>query len=123
MNKTIAARCVISTAFWLGLGSAAVLSQCAHGAEKINPTLDLTSVRVEVSWHDNARDMQRAVRAWSPSTPVPAGALGASELRRNRETGEYVCYIFVVRPVTVDDSKSATLGHELLHCLYGDYHS
>lgn len=25
-------------------------------------------------------------------------------------------------PLSVDDKQTLTLGHELLHCLYGDYH-
>jgi len=32
------------------------------------------------------------------------------------------CEIHVVEPKYVDDEETVTLGHELLHCLYGSYH-
>lgn len=33
------------------------------------------------------------------------------------------CEIFAVKPKQLNDKKVTTLGHELLHCLYGEYHS
>jgi hypothetical protein len=32
------------------------------------------------------------------------------------------CKIYTVEPKFVDDEATLTLGHELLHCLYGSYH-
>ena len=32
------------------------------------------------------------------------------------------CEIHTVRPKSVNDDATLTLGHELLHCLYGSYH-
>lgn len=32
------------------------------------------------------------------------------------------CEIHTVKPKNVDDDATLTLGHELLHCLYGSYH-
>lgn len=32
------------------------------------------------------------------------------------------CQIHTVQPKKVDDDATLTLGHELLHCLYGSYH-
>lgn len=32
------------------------------------------------------------------------------------------CEVFVVRPETVDDERTRTLGHEVLHCVLGPYH-
>jgi hypothetical protein len=40
-------------------------------------------------------------------------------LRRNKETGEWVCDVFVVRMrgALVDNARTVTLGHEVLHCV------
>lgn len=50
---------------------------------------------------------------------------GFSILRTNRETGVRTCEIYIPnehRPAKVDDDGTMTLGHELLHCMIGDYH-
>lgn len=36
---------------------------------------------------------------------------------------EFECEIHAVQPKSVDDNATMTLGHELLHCLYGSYHA
>lgn len=36
---------------------------------------------------------------------------------------ELKCEIHTIRPSTVDDDAVLTLGHELLHCVYGTYHT
>lgn len=33
------------------------------------------------------------------------------------------CQIYIVRPKSVDDEYTLTLGHEMLHCVLGEYHS
>jgi len=38
------------------------------------------------------------------------------------ENGRVVCTITTAGPRLVDDVWSDTIGHEVLHCLYGDYH-
>jgi hypothetical protein len=50
---------------------------------------------------------------------------GFSILRTNRTTGARTCEIYVPsdkRPSKVDDEGTLILGHELLHCMLGDYH-
>jgi hypothetical protein len=50
---------------------------------------------------------------------------GFSILRANRETGARTCEIYLPnaqRPKEVDDEATLILGHELLHCMLGDYH-
>jgi len=34
----------------------------------------------------------------------------------------YTCEIHIARPGRVDDTHTLTLGHEMLHCVYGSYH-
>jgi hypothetical protein len=33
-----------------------------------------------------------------------------------------VCHIFMMKPEFVNDNRTRTMGHELLHCVYGPYH-
>ena len=50
---------------------------------------------------------------------------GFSVLKTNRETGARTCEIYLPnaqRPKKVDDEATLILGHELLHCMLGDYH-
>ena len=50
---------------------------------------------------------------------------GVSILKTNRETGARTCEIYLPsskRPTQVDDEGALILGHELLHCMLGDYH-
>ena len=50
---------------------------------------------------------------------------GFSILKTNRETGARTCEIYLPnaqRPKEVDDEATLVLGHELLHCMLGDYH-
>jgi hypothetical protein len=50
---------------------------------------------------------------------------GFSILKTNRETGARTCEIYLPneqRPFEVDDDGTLSLGHELLHCMYGNYH-
>lgn len=35
---------------------------------------------------------------------------------------QYECVIHTLRPRRIDDRNTTTLGHEMLHCLYGSYH-
>ena len=32
------------------------------------------------------------------------------------------CQIFALKPTTLDSNKTMTVGHELLHCIYGKLH-
>jgi hypothetical protein len=36
--------------------------------------------------------------------------------------GGLVCRLWVLKPRNVDDQRTTALGHELLHCLAGEYH-
>ena len=38
---------------------------------------------------------------------------------------DLICDIHIYKPskITLDDNYALTLGHELMHCLYGNYHT
>lgn len=35
---------------------------------------------------------------------------------------DQVCHIYVMKPEYVNDDRTRTMGHELLHCVHGPYH-
>jgi hypothetical protein len=98
------------------------------GGELIRPTIDVNDMRVIVTYlgpgdlanlqakyggRIDRRDLRQNHRR------------GFSILRTNRETGARTCEIYLPdekRPSAVDDEATTTLGHELLHCMLGDYH-
>jgi hypothetical protein len=99
------------------------------GEELIRPTLDVSDMRVVVTYvtvgelvnlqakYANAKIDRRDLRQDHRH--------GFSILRTNRETGARTCEIYLPnaqRPKEVDDEATLILGHELLHCMLGDYH-
>jgi hypothetical protein len=73
-------------------------------AEQIEPTLELSAVLVEVTW--------------------VADKLELAEIRRRYESPLQRSWAsFVERPTVVNDERTLQLGHELVHCLLGAYHS
>ena len=105
----------------------AVLTISALGATaqtRISPTLELASLRVEVTWVTSSADMD-ALRLQYGRRPAIDNVIrtrltGFSVLARR--DGEYFCLLFLQRPRRIDDDRTLALGHELLHCLLGSYH-
>jgi hypothetical protein len=107
---------------------AQALQMPLSAGELIKPTLNANDMRVVVSYvsineltelqrkngdHIDMRDIRQDHRN------------GFSILKTNRETGSRTCEIYLPsdqRPRTRDDKGTLTLGHELLHCMFGDYH-
>jgi len=97
-------------------------------AQRIAPTIDITSLRLEIIWVEHAELVRIRNRYERSANSVREGALGVSRNRvhgfsilRRRDDG-YTCELYVVKPKSVNDSATWTLGHELLHCLLGSYH-
>ncbi|HEY3517901.1 MAG TPA: hypothetical protein VGL98_12710 [Gammaproteobacteria bacterium] len=75
----------------------------------------LDHVTLRMHWYDSLEQL----RAAAPEQAAGDGELqGFSVLRRNTETGAWVCDVFVVkmRGALVDNDRTMTFGHELLHC-------
>lgn len=84
-------------------------------AEDVKPEFDITYAEVTVVWYDSYKELNEAVQYWR-------NIRGASYCSWDKE-GNYVgCVIHAVRPKEVNDTKVTTLGHELLHAFYGNYH-
>ena len=112
----------------LALVAGGWLAQPLWANEVIKATLDVQDMRLVVRYvstgelvqlqreygkHIDLRDVRQDHRH------------GFSILKTNRETGARTCEVYLPneqRPGEVDDDGTLTLGHELLHCMLGDYH-
>ena len=113
---------------YLAILALAVLAVPVLGLELIKPTVEFNDLRVIVTYVSTGelanrqdghgfgldrRDIRQNYRH------------GFSVLKKNRETGALTCEIYLAneqRPREVDDQATLSLGHELLHCMLGDYH-
>jgi len=87
----------------------------------IEKPYEIDNVLITIFWFDTEEELRayqkkhfkvddKLVRAFSGSEPY--------------ET-KNVCHLdmYVVRPTYVDDDRTLSVGHEVLHCVYGpDYH-
>jgi len=76
---------------------------------------DLVSLRIAYADHHGI-----------PAHQVPNGLQGfavwSEWVNQEPDNVEYDCVIHTMKPRRVDDRYTKTLGHEMLHCLYGTYH-
>lgn len=105
-------------------------------AEWIEPTLELASVLVEVTWVADSVELAEIRKRYESPVERSRASTGFGGVFRNRpddgiksfsvlgkRDGAWVCLIFVERPRLVNDARTLQLGHEFAHCLFGAYHS
>jgi len=98
--------------------------------EPIVPTFDRTGLVMEVriNTYDNLKQVHDVYREVHdlPRAHDLTGLQGFAvwyEFPNGKPEDElYTCEIHIARPARVDDSHTLTLGHEMLHCVYGSYH-
>ena len=106
----------------------ALLAQPLSANEVIKPTLDVQDMRVVVSYVSTGELAQLQSKYGVDLNPRELRQdhrHGFSILKTNREPGARTCEIYLPnqhRARAVDDAGTLTLGHELLHCMLGDYH-
>jgi hypothetical protein len=101
----------------------------------IKPTMDRTNqdIRVRVILHPNSASLEEAYRIANnlpERTPVPEQWGFAAWNQWQDSDGnfidlpdqEYWCTIHAFEPRRQTDQRVLTLGHELLHCIYGSFH-
>jgi hypothetical protein len=110
------------------LFAGAWLAQPLWADEVIKPTLDVQDLRLVVNYVSTG-ELVQLQRAWGKHIDLrdvrQDHRHGFSILKTNRETGARTCEVYLPneqRPGEVDDDGTLTLGHELLHCMLGDYH-
>jgi hypothetical protein len=112
----------------LAFVAAALLAQPLSASEVIKPTLDVQDLRLVVNYVSTGElvQLQRKYGKHIDLRDVAQNHRhGFSILKTNRETGARTCEVYLSseqRPDEVDDAGTLTLGHELLHCMLGDYH-
>lgn len=82
-----------------------------------------TTIAVVIVIHKDYSDLVRAWDRENPSEKIEPGYQlegFANFARRTDGTGD--CEVHITQPDWVDDDVTLTLGHEMLHCMYGLYH-
>jgi hypothetical protein len=110
------------------LATALVARPAALGGELLKPTIDVKDMRVIVTYVSTDELVWLQGKSGARVDRRDLGQdyrHGFSILKTNRETGARTCEIYLPnakRPREVDDEGTLNLGHELLHCMLGDYH-
>ena len=85
---------------------------------RANPSVGiLENVALRIHWLDSTDELREA--AQNSGQRVNENYLkGFSILKRNTETGAYTCDLYVVKMTgaLVDEDRTTTFGHEVLHC-------
>ena len=102
-------------------------ARVALGGEPIKPTTELNDLRVVVTRLSTVEliNLQRRNGVRVDLRGARQSHHGFTIVKRNLKTGAFTCEIYLPsdqRPRTVDDEATLTLGHEFLHCLFGEYH-
>ena len=107
---------------------ALVAGPVALGGELIKPTVEFNDMRVVVTYVSTGElaNLQDGHGFGLDRREIRQNYRhGFSILKKNRDTGALTCVIYLTndqRPREVDDEATLSLGHELLHCMLGDYH-
>jgi len=84
-----------------------------------NPNVGvLEGVTLRIHWFESNAELREAAK--NSGQPInEVGLKGFSILKRNTQTGEYVCEVYVVKMnlADVDGDRTTSFGHEVLHCL------
>jgi hypothetical protein len=85
----------------------------------IQPEWDRTGkeLRITINTYQSLSAMQQVVGD-RVGSEQPQGLQGFAIMSPD----DNVCEVFIVQPDRIDDKHTLTLGHEVLHCLYGRYH-
>jgi hypothetical protein len=77
----------------------------------------LDRVTLRIHWFDNRKGLLEAA-AESGQRIKESDLNGFSILKRNTQTGEYSCDLYVMKMsgALVDKDRTTTFGHEVLHC-------
>jgi hypothetical protein len=119
----------MKSAFLTSVLASALGATPAAIGQRLQPTLAVNDMRVVVHYV-SAGELTNLQRRYGSATVDSrdirqSHRRGFSILRTNRETGARTCEIYLPaqqRPREVDDEGTLSLGHELLHCMHGDYH-
>jgi hypothetical protein len=102
---------------------------CSSDEPTLNGSIDRVGeeIRVTVHFHDDNTTIRQLYAltnniSYRNTSPNLKGFAIWHEWSVEPMNVEYECIIHTLRPRRIDDDNTLTLGHELLHCLYGTYH-
>lgn len=105
---------------------ALALSAGAAHSEDVKPTVDFGEMKLEITWVRSNAEIEHARKRYGAEIEetghrrVPQKPEGFAVLVR--ADGKLVCRLWILKPENVDDERTTAVGHELLHCLLGEYH-
>ncbi len=79
---------------------------------------EVQNVAITVHWYDSKEELVEELGAAFGDRDFSA----ASDCEKKPEFNISYCDIYVVRPTSVDDDATMSVGHEVLHGLLGAYH-
>ena len=97
----------------------------AASAQRIVPTIDFSAMKLEITWARTNAEIEEIRERYGAKIEqeghrriqqIPEGF--AVLVRRG---SDLVCRLWILKPENVDDQRTTALGHELLHCAFGDY--
>lgn len=127
MNKILVSSCI-------GILAALLLVACEPRKEPIEKAHDRTGTPIEMTVHvyQTQRELDEAYRRihnvrrqddpdsrhgfalWPEWRDVDGNAVN--------DGGKWTCDVHILEPKYIDDERTLTLGHEMVHCIYGSYH-
>jgi hypothetical protein len=112
-----------------------VLVSCSPESD-IKPTIDRvnTDINIKVIFHENGIELEEAYRIANnlPERTLVPEQWGFAQWNEFLDKDgnsialsgqQYQCTIHTFKPKRQNDQLVLTLGHELLHCVYGSYHN
>ncbi len=87
------------------------------GRERVMPQFEIQNAVLSFFLFDTLEEMREELG------PDYENTVGLSECEWNPAQHISYCFIWAVRPKFVDDEESCTLGHEVMHAIYGTYHT
>lgn len=105
----------------IALCFAFTLAACSQPMEpEFDRSNQVMSVKVVV--HDNTNDLSEARRQRLGVDALPSREGTLQGWAGWSKEAPYQCEIHVLRASSQQDYQFSTWGHELAHCLYGNYH-
>ena len=91
-----------------------MVSSCGDSSKNINKEFNKEGEELLVSITAASSYNEMKHKAWNFEKGIQGQALYSPNDNK--------CEIIIYEPIKIDDEATLTLGHELMHCLYGDYH-
>lgn len=110
---------------------AIMLASTTTAASQFSPEFDRAEFYTVIKTHETKADLNNAYddqlkKAGSMVDKKPPKSIKRfrawSFWTKQEVDGLNYCIIHIVKPKSVHSSKEREIGHEMMHCMYGDYH-